>query len=162
MALDDGQDVIELVGQAGSQLADGGQAFLAQEHLLAFLQGALGFLAFGHLHLQTFGPLVNQLENLVVPAAQGPAAAEKNPSRRQGHRRGKNQGADPAEGGRMVKLVQLATCGERLKIQPRSCLEPLYVPRKMAEWQRKNGGMAKKAGASRMRKARRSGGVFPC
>ena len=66
VALNDGHNVVEFVGEAGGQLADGGEALLAHDDFLAFLKGLLGKFSFGDFLLQAFSPFVKQLEYLVV------------------------------------------------------------------------------------------------
>jgi hypothetical protein len=99
VALNDGHDIIELVGETGGQLTDGGEALLAQNELLAFLEGELGLLSFGDFLSEAFGPLIDQFENLLIALAQGaetPAdgeAIEKSTGDRHG------QETEPESGG---------------------------------------------------------------
>src|SRR5580658_1805745 len=69
MALDDGHDIVEFVGQTGGQVADGRQALLPQARFVALLQVLQGLLDFGDLLLTavSFGDL---LQNMVMAVAQ--------------------------------------------------------------------------------------------
>ena len=103
MALNDGEDVVELVGDAGGHLSDRRQAFLAHHDFLAFHQGFLGLFAFVDLLLQTLGPFIHQLEDLLIalllkapPPAGRPAIP---PVAGQQHRRA----AQDKEGGSLIK-----------------------------------------------------------
>jgi hypothetical protein len=85
--LDDGHDVVEFMGQAGGQLADGRQALLAHDEFLVLLQGPLRLLAFRHFLLQAFGPFVNQWMDLVVPLPQNPPTPALRPTNGGHHRK---------------------------------------------------------------------------
>jgi hypothetical protein len=103
MALDDCEDIVKFVGQSGGQLTRGGQAFLAHDEILTFLQGALGLLAFGNFLLETSGPLVNESENLVVALAQSasPPALRQPPAADDG--RCQTERAEPVKCGCLMK-----------------------------------------------------------
>ena len=79
VALDDSQDVVELMRHPRGHLAHRRQPFLAQDDFLAFHQGLLRLFAFRHLLLQILGPFINQSEQLLIPLLPPPPPPPRQP-----------------------------------------------------------------------------------
>jgi hypothetical protein len=103
VALDDSENIVKFVGQTGGQLTHGGQAFLAHDKFLAFLQRALGLLSFGNFLLETSSPFINEPENLLVALAQRAAPPALGQPPAPGNSRRQTHGAEPVHHGSLMK-----------------------------------------------------------